>query len=105
MRQAVGPRKLRQVSRRFGREVTEVLVRGGSPHGCGWARFAGEPAQVWVNYALGEYLDPNTGAVLGSLAEAAAAATASPALPHPPSPAEQALVDAILVGLLDRLGR
>lgn len=103
MRQAIGPRKLRQISRRFGREVTEVLVRGGSPHGCGWAKFAGEPGQVWINWAEGRYLHPATGLEVPDYAAALEAVNRPYTPPEPPTPEYLAEVAEIAAKVLGRL--
>ena len=103
VRQAIGERKLRAVSRRFGRPVLEVLVRGGSPHGCGWARFEGCATQVWIDWAQGRYLSPWSGAELPTLEQAAADVAGGPPPPLSPTPAQVAFFEEVRAGLLARM--
>ena len=89
MRCSLGPKKLRRMSRIFGRTVTSALVRGGSPHGCCWATFEGEPTQVWCDYSVGAYLNPYTGAVMPDLEHAVMAVKAGMPPPIPPTKERQ----------------
>jgi hypothetical protein len=102
MRQMLGAKKLRQVSDRFNRIVTEVLVRGGGPHGCGWARFQGQPRQVWIDYENGVYLNPHTGEDMKTLDGAVLAVETDPPPPLPPTKERMEFLAELQADLLKR---